>query len=793
MTVLDYLKNNIIILDGGMGTLLQAKGLKPGEKPELWGVTHRDVIVEIHKSYYDAGSNIVNTNTFGLNRFNYKPEEIEEIAKAAVENARKAAELSVSENTKFVSFDIGPSGKLIKPMGDLDFEEAVAAFGEMAVLAEKYGADLISLETFNDSYETKAALLGVKENCSLPVFVTNAYSDNDCLLTGASPEAMVAMLEALGADAIGLNCSYGPDRLMNVVDRILAVSSLPVIFKPNAGLPVVVDGVTQYDMSADFFSDEVIKAVDKGVNIIGGCCGTTPEFIKALNYKSKDKSPTEVTNKNLSVTTNNSHAVVFDKIPVIIGERINPTGKKLVKQALRDNDIDYLVNEGLEQIRCGAHVLDVNCGLPEIDEKEVLTEAVLKIQSVCDLPLQIDTSDTEAMESAMRVYNGKPMINSVNGKQESMNAVFPLVKKYGGLLVALTLDENGIPDTAEGRFEIAEKILSEAKRYNLSEKDLVFDPLCMTISADDKAAKVTLDSVELITNKLKCNTVLGVSNVSFGLPDREKINSTFYTLAMSKGLSSAIINPKSAAMMNAYHSYLAVNGLDSSCLNYINYIQSQGEQTTVATVATKEPEPQDISRAIVEGRAELAAKNTEKFIKEIDSIEIINKFIIPALDEVGKKFEQKKIFLPQLLLSADSAKACFEVVKANYTADNQENKYPVVLATVKGDIHDIGKNIVKLLLDNYGYEVIDLGKDVDPESVLEAVKEYNAPLVGLSALMTTTVPAMKDTIELVHKNCPSCKVVVGGAVLTPEYAESIHADSYAADAMETVRYAESLL
>lgn len=793
MTVLDYLKNNILILDGGMGTLLQAKGLKPGEKPELWGVTHRDVIVEIHKSYYDAGSNIVNTNTFGLNRFNYKPEEIEEIAKAAVENARKAAELSVSEKTKFVSFDIGPSGKLIKPMGDLDFEEAVAAFGEMAALAEKYGADLISLETFNDSYETKAALLGVKENCSLPVFVTNAYSDNDCLLTGASPEAMVAMLEALGADAIGLNCSYGPDRLMNVVDRILAVSSLPVIFKPNAGLPVVVDGVTQYDMSADFFSDEVIKAVDKGVNIIGGCCGTTPEFIKALNYKSKDKSPTEVINKNLSVTTNNSHAVVFDKIPVIIGERINPTGKKLVKQALRDNDIDYLVNEGLEQIRCGAHVLDVNCGLPEIDEKEVLTEAVLKIQSVCDLPLQIDTSDTEAMESAMRVYNGKPMINSVNGKQESMNSVFPLVKKYGGLLVALTLDENGIPDTAEGRFEIAQKILSEAKKYNLSEKDLVFDPLCMTISADDKAAKVTLDSVELITNKLKCNTVLGVSNVSFGLPDREKINSTFYTLAMSKGLSSAIINPKSAAMMNAYHSYLAVYGLDSSCLNYINYIQSQGEQTTVATVATKEPEPQDISRAIVEGRAELAAKNTEKFIKEIDSIEIINKFIIPALDDVGKRFEQKKIFLPQLLLSADSAKACFEVVKANYTADNQEKKYPVVLATVKGDIHDIGKNIVKLLLDNYGYEVIDLGKDVAPEAVLEAVKEYNAPLVGLSALMTTTVPAMKDTIELVHKNCPTCKVVVGGAVLTPEYAESINADAYAADAMETVRYAESLI
>jgi 5-methyltetrahydrofolate--homocysteine methyltransferase len=792
MNIKDYIKSNILVLDGAMGSLLQKRGLPAGEKSENWNITHSDIIVDIHKSYFDAGSNVVNTNTFGANIFNFSKDELDKIASAAVANARKAAEMSTSKKEKFVAFDIGPSGKMIKPMGDLDFEEAVSAFGYMASLAEKYGADLITVETFTDSYETKAALLGVKENCNLPVFVTNAYNNNDSLLTGASPEAMVAMLEGLGADAIGLNCSYGPEKLMGVVKRILAVSSLPVIFKPNAGLPVVIDGVTTYDLSPEDFSESVSNAVDLGVSIVGGCCGTTPEFISPLSQKVQNKQKKEITNKKLTVTSCNSHTVVFGKKPVIIGERINPTGKKLVKQALKENNIDYLINEGLEQIACGAHVLDVNCGLPEIDEPTVLKNVVTKLQAVCDLPLQIDTSDPVALEKAMRVYNGKPMINSVNGKKEVIDAVIPLVKKYGGLLVALTIDETGIPETAEGRFAVAEKILAEAKKYGFNENDLVFDPLCMTVSADDTAANVALETVKMITEKLHCNTVLGVSNVSFGLPDREKINSTFFTLAMFDGLSSAIINPKSKAMMDAYHSYLAVTGVDSSCLEYIDYCSSSEEVKKEKTTA-KEETADDIRKFIVEGRGESAARLTEKYLSQIGAMEIINNFVIPALDEIGKKFEKKQVYLPQLLMSADAAKTCFDVVKANYQGTTGECKYTIVLATVKGDVHDIGKNIVKLLLENYGYNVIDLGKDVEPSLVLDNAIKYKAPLVGLSALMTTTVPAMEKTIALIHKELPSCKVCVGGAVLTEEYAKEIKADAYCADAMETVRYAESLL
>ena len=792
MNIKDYIKSNILVLDGAMGSLLQKRGLPAGEKPENWNITHSDVIVDIHKSYFDAGSNVVNTNTFGANIYNFSKDELDKIAFAAVTNARKAAELSTSKKEKFVAFDIGPSGKMIKPMGDLDFEEAVSAFGYMASLAEKYGADLITIETFTDSYETKAALLGVKENCNLPVFVTNAYNDNDALLTGASPEAMVALLEGLGADAIGLNCSYGPEKLMGVVKRILAVSSLPVIFKPNAGLPVVIDGVTTYDLSPEDFSESVSNSIDLGVSIVGGCCGTTPEFISVLSQKVQNKFKKEITDKKLTVTSCNSHTVVFGKKPVIIGERINPTGKKLVKQALKENNIDYLMNEGLVQISCGAHILDVNCGLPEIDEPAVLKNVVDKLQAVCDLPLQIDTSDPVALENAMRVYNGKPMINSVNGKKEVMDAVFPLVKKYGGLLVALTIDETGIPETAEGRFAVAEKILAEAKKYGFNEYDLVFDPLCMTVSADDTAANIALETVKMITEKLHCNTVLGVSNVSFGLPEREKINSTFFTLAMFNGLSSAIINPKSKAMMDAYHSYLAVTGLDSNCLEYIDYCSSSEEVKNEKTTA-KEETADDIRKFIVEGRGESAAKLTEKFLSQIGAMEIINNFVIPALDEIGKKFEKKQVYLPQLLMSADAAKACFDVVKANYKGTTGESKYTIVLATVKGDVHDIGKNIVKLLLENYGYNVIDLGKDVEPSLILDNAIKYKAPLVGLSALMTTTVPAMEKTIALIHKELPSCKVCVGGAVLTEEYAKEIKADAYCADAMETVRYAESLL
>ena len=642
----------------------------------------------------------------------------------------------------------------------------------------------------NDGYETKAALLAVKENCSLPVFVTNAYNDDERLLTGASPEAMVAMLEGLGADAIGLNCSYGPDKLMGVIRRISAVASVPVIFKPNAGIPCVRDGKTVYDISPDTFAQYVLEAVDSGVNIIGGCCGTSPEYIEKLRNGIENKTRIDETEKNLTVVSSYSHSVVFGERPLIIGERLNPTGKKLIKQALLDKNSDYLLKEGRSQQEAGADILDVNCGMPGIDEREMLTDTVYKLQAVCDLPLQIDTSDFSAMESALRIYNGKPVINSVNGKQEVMENVFPLAKKYGGVIVALTLDESGIPETPEGRLEIALRILETAKEYGIGKKDIIFDPLTLTVGTDSTAAQVTLESVRLITEKTGCNTVLGVSNVSFGLPGRGVINSAFFILAMQCGLSSAIINPLSPEMMGAYRSYLALRGIDKSCLDYISYVKSREGEQTAQTAKTQEGDT--LEKAVIEGRKEAAALITKELLKEIAPLDIISEKIIPSLDIVGKNFESKKAFLPELLLSAEAAKSSFEVIKENYTSGAGGGRFTVILATVKGDIHDIGKNIVKLLLENYGYKVIDLGKDVPAEDVLKAAKENSARVVGLSALMTTTLPSMEETVALVKKELPDCIVVVGGAVLTAEYAEKIHADAYCSDAMETVRYLEEI-
>ncbi|MBQ6467881.1 MAG: homocysteine S-methyltransferase family protein [Clostridia bacterium] len=790
MDLLSFIKSNIVILDGAMGTMLQRYGLQPGEKPEKWNLTRPEVITEIHKMYFDAGSNIVNTNTFGLNRFNFSPDEIESISKAAVENARKAAELSAEPQPKYVAFDIGPSGKMLKPAGDVDFEEAVAAFGEMARYAEKNGADLITLETFTDSYETKAALLGVKENCSLPVFVTNAYGEDDSLFTGASPEAMAAMLEGMGADAIGLNCSFGPEKLLSVLKRIKSVSSVPVIFKPNAGMPEFIDGKTVYNIGPEFFADYIGQAAGLGADIVGGCCGTNPDYIRAVKSVLSGRAKNSVEKKYITAVSCNTHTVVFNKYPVIIGERINPTGKKAVKAALLNDDTDYLVSEGLEQIENSADILDVNCGMPEIDEQVKLPALIEKLQSVCDVPLQIDTSDPAAMEAAMRIYNGKPMINSVNGKKEVMDSIFPLIKKYGGVAVALTLDENGIPSTARGRADIAERIISEAESYGIEKHNLVFDPLCLTVSADSSSGRVTLDAVKIISEELGCKTILGVSNISFGLPAREKINSVFLTMALQNGLSGAIINPKSKVMTDSFFAFPALNGTDKNCLRYIDYVNSAGQDVQVKPAEKEAP---SLESAIISGRAELASKITAGIIDNTAAVDIIGKFIIPALNKVGEQFEKKKIFLPQLIMSAEAAKSSFEVIKSASSGNTQEHKYSVILATVKGDIHDIGKNIVKLILENYGYDVIDLGKNVSPDDILDAARQYNARVVGLSALMTTTVPAMKETVELLHSELPGCKVIVGGAVLTDEFARSMGADAYGADAMETVKYCESLL
>ena len=797
MSFKEFLKNNIVILDGGMGTLLQSQGLQAGDLPERWNISHPEIITKIHKDYFDAGSNVVCTNTFGANILKFSFDELEAIVAKAINNARNAAAESVSPKEKFVALDLGPTGKLLKPVGDLDFEDAVKIFSETVKLGVKYGVDLVIIETMNDSYETKAALLAVKENSDLPVVVSNAYGEDGKLMTGANPQAIVALLECMGADVIGANCSLGPEQLKAVATELVLNSSVPVSMKPNAGLPKVVDGKTVFDVSTKEFSQSVYDMVKMGVRVVGGCCGTTPEYIKALNDKLEGFKPVPVTEKNNTVVSSYTHTVSFGKKPVLIGERINPTGKKRFKQALIENDINYILNEGVNQKEKGVHILDVNVGLPDIDEKEMLLNAVYRLQSVADLPLQIDTADVKAMESAMRAYNGKAMINSVNGKRESMEQVFPLVKKYGGLVVALTLDENGIPETAEGRFQIAQKILDTAQSYGIKKKDIIFDTLAMTISADNNSALVTLKALKDIKEKLGCHTSLGVSNVSFGLPNRDAVNSVFFALALENGLSAAIMNPYSQEMMKTYYSYNALKGLDPNCEKYVSVAESflissvQVENTATTNNSLKYDSP--LQEAIIKGFKEKAAILTEELLKTTEALNIVNSDIIPALNIVGKGFEKKTVYLPQLLMSAEAAKSAFEKIKANMSgADRSESKGTVVIATVKGDIHDIGKNIVKLLLENYSFNVCDLGKDVPPEAVLNAVVENKAKIAGLSALMTTTVPAMEETIKLLKEKAPWCKTVVGGAVLTQEYADKIGADKYAKDAMETVRYAEEI-
>ncbi len=789
MNIRDFIKNNIVYLDGGMGTLLQKSGLHPGELPEHWNISHPEVIREIHKNYYDSGSNVVNTNTFGANTLKFSIDELDEIICHAVKNADEARKASSGEQEKFIALDVGPTGKLLKPLGDLDFDDAVKIFAETIRLGVKYGVDLITIETMNDSYETKAAVLAAKENSDLPIIVTNAYGENGRLMTGANPAVMAAMLEGMGVDAIGANCSLGPKQLMDVMDELLKYCSVPVAFKPNAGLPKSDGKVTYYDVDADEFAQDIKLSVENGVRIVGGCCGTTPEYIKKVCELTRGMKPKEIEKKTYSVCTSYNKAVFFGEKPILIGERINPTGKKRFKQALLENDIGYILQEAVNQQAKGVHVLDVNVGLPGIDEAQMLTASVCELQCVTDLPLQIDSSDPVAMESALRRYNGKAMINSVNGKEENMNAIFPLVKKYGGFVVALTLDEKGIPSTVEGRMKIARKILLTAALYGINKKDIIFDPLAMTVSADKMSAVTTLETVKKITEQLGCNTSLGVSNVSFGLPSRELVNAAFFTTAMENGLSAAIMNPYSARMMEAYYSFNVVKGLDDNCMDFINFASQQEVQPTV-----KHESSLTLKEAIEKGLKEKSSEITTAMLGENAPLDIVNSHVIPALDDVGKRFEEKKLFLPQLLMSAEAAKASFEVIKAAMAADgNSVKKGNIVIATVHGDIHDIGKNIVKLLLENYGYNVIDLGKNVPPETVLNAVIENHAPLVGLSALMTTTVPAMEETVKLVKEKAPWCKTVVGGAVLTQDYADKIGADKYAADAMESVRYAETVI
>ena len=786
MKFIERLGKEWLFFDGGMGSILQERGLAAGELPETWNITHPEEIQSIHRTYLDAGSDIINTNTFGANALKF-PDNLREIVESAVSNAKEARRQSGREDA-YIALDLGPTGRLLQPMGDLPFEQAVELFGEVVRIGAAAGVDLVLIETMSDSYELKAAVLAAKENCDLPVLATVIFDEKGKMLTGGTVDSAVAMLEGLRVDALGVNCGLGPKQMLPIVKRLTEVSSLPVIVNPNAGLPRSENGKTVYDIDADEFAALMGEIADLGVQVLGGCCGTTPAHIRKMIETCKGHYFVPVEPKHRTVVSSFSQAVEIGQKPVIIGERINPTGKSKFKAALRENNIEYILSEGLAQEDNGAHILDVNVGMPEIDEPAMMERVVTRLQGVTALPLQIDTSDTAAMERGMRLYNGKPMINSVSGKRESMEAVFPLVKKYGGVVVGLTLDENGIPDSAEGRVQIAKKIYDTAVQYGIGKEDIVIDGLAMTISSDSRSALVTLETLRRVRDELGGHTILGVSNISFGLPQREIINANFFTMALQNGLSCAIINPNTDAMMRAYRAFLALTDQDVQCAGYI---AAYGNQPTVAPQAAADSAI-PLGESIERGLREHAAQAAKAALQTVPPLELVNTELIPALDRVGKGFEAGTVFLPQLLMSAEAAKAAFEVVKDAMRGAPQATRGKIILATVKGDIHDIGKNIVKVLLENYGYQVLDLGKDVAPEVIVDTAIQEEVALIGLSALMTTTVVSMEQTIRLLREKKPDTKVVVGGAVLTQEYADSIGADCYARDAMATVHYADSV-
>ena len=801
MNIRERLGKELLFLDGGMGTLLQAEGLAPGELPETWNIEHPEKVEAIHRRYYEAGSDVVLANTFGANvcKFHDDRYTVEEVIRAGIANAKRAGE-QIGKET-YVALDMGPTGKLLKPMGDLDFDDAYEAFAEAVRYGEKYGADLIHIETMSDTYEVKAAILAAKENSSLPVFVTMIFDERGKLLTGGDVPSVVAMLEGLRVDALGLNCGLGPKQMLPILNDLRRYTSIPIIVKPNAGLPKQKNGETYYDVEPDEFARIMQEVVKEGACVIGGCCGTTPEHIKKLVEECKDLPLREIEKKHDTIVSSYGQAVILDDMPRIIGERINPTGKKKFKEALKNEDMDYILKEAITQQDKGAHILDVNVGLPDIDEVAMMEKVVKELQSVTSLPLQIDTVDGKAMERAMRIYNGKPMINSVNGKQVSMDEVFPLIRKYGGVVVGLTIDEEGIPKDAEGRVRVAGKIINEAAKYGIDKKDIVIDVLTMTISSEKDGAKVTLEALKRVREEFGVRTVLGVSNISFGLPRRPIVNSYFYAMAMQNGLTAGIINPSSEDMMKAYRSYNALMGFDENCTNYISTYAGTTETVTVqasqaAAAAGNAPKAAGVEMtlkyAIERGLKEEAHHITRDLIGTREPLDIIQEELIPALNVVGEGFEKGTVFLPQLLMSADAAKIAFAVIKDVLASSGQEEekKEKIILATVKGDIHDIGKNIVKVLLENYGFDVIDLGKDVPPEAIVEKAVEENVTLVGLSALMTTTVVSMEETIKLLREKKPDCKVMVGGAVLNQDYADMIGADFYGKDAMQSVHYAQ---
>lgn len=770
----DLLENSeFVFLDGGMGTMLQSAGIE-SHIPELLNITNPQAIINIHRQYIEAGADIIYANTFGANALKLADSgyTVAEIVSTGIDNAHKSG-------NALVALDIGSLGQLLEPSGMLEFEQAYDLYKEIVIAGSQ--ADLIVIETMTDLYEVKAALLASKENSDKPVLVTMTFEENMRTFTGVSPECMVAVLEGLGADAIGVNCSLGPDELYPIVKKICSLTTLPVIAKANAGLP---DPVTnKFNVNPEQFAESAVELAKAGVKIFGGCCGTAPEHISAMINALADVkyTPQDITRK--SVVCSAVNCIDINQ-PRVIGERINPTGKKRFKQALIEHDIDYILSQAVEQIHAGAEILDVNVGLPDIDEKEMMIEAVKAIQGVCDAPLQLDSTIPAVLEAGLRVYNGKAIVNSVNGEDESLDAILPLVKKYGACVVGLTLDKNGIPKTAEGRFRIAEKIMNRAIEHGIPKEDVFIDCLTLTASAEQDGVPETLNALHRVKKELGLKTVLGVSNISFGLPNRETITCTFLTMALQTGLDLPIINPNADSIIGAVRAYRLLAGIDK---NSQEFIAVYANQPTAKPVVSEKSAP-DLIYSVENGLKSDAVTAVRELMKTTDVMDIINSYLIPALDSAGEKFEKGTIFLPQLILTAGSAQACFDIIKEKLAVSGEKavSKGKVVLATVKGDIHDIGKNIVKVLLESYGFTVIDLGKDVPPETVVNSAIEHQVRLVGLSALMTTTLGAMAETVALLNEKYPQCRTVVGGAVLTESYAEQIHADFYAKDAKQTV-------
>lgn len=782
MKLEELLGKRLVFVDGGMGTMLQAAGLTGGEAPERWNLTHPETVAEVHRAYLAAGCDIVTANTFGATGARFGA-ELQKVIQAGVELARQGVE---EAGHGFAAFDMGPTGKLLAPYGELPFQEAVSLYRQAAAWGAEAGADLIIIETMGDPYEMKAAVLGAREACDLPILATMMADVNGRLLTGGTVETMAVLLDGLGVTALGLNCGLGGPEMLPLLRRIRRVTERPLLCSPNAGLPRMEGGRTVFPAGPEAFARAQRELAQAGAWLLGGCCGTTPEHIRAMVAACREVTPAPVPPVTETWISSSSEAVCLDHGPVVIGERINPTGKKRMQEALRTGDVNYLLKEAVNQSAAGAAVLDVNVGLGGVDEAAWMERAVSAIQGVCTCPLQLDTADPEALARGLRAYNGKALINSVSGKQEVMDQVFPLAKRYGGTVVALLLDEEGIPDTAEGRVAIARRIMAEAARYGIAKRDLVMDALTMTVSTGERNALVTLETLRRCREELGVRTVLGVSNISFGLPQREKLAGPFLTLALGAGLDAAILNPLSEAMMDAWQAALTLTGRDKGCRAYLERF------ACAAPVKSGTQAAFSLEEAVRRGlRAEAERAARERLSEGEAPMDLVEKRLLPALTQVGDGYEAGTLFLPQLLMSAEAAQGAFALVQQalGKKSTGMRRQGRIALATVEGDIHDIGKNIVKVLLESYGFEVLDLGKNVRPEQVLAAVQAEKLHMVGLSALMTTTVPAMERTIALLRREVPDCRVVVGGAVLTPELAAAIGAHAYARDAMDTVRFA----